>query len=245
MAVEAITKRTKTAVNQPTTDTALKLKAGVRKIFGENKQAWEFETKEEYIKSLLDNGEGISKYSQKFNDDKIHLRGCLKIDRRVKSGLDWSDVIADNAVVEDGQVSRYDYLPMTLQGVKSSLSAENTAQFMMHNAYGEKASGEKYTLKRTFRVNCTENMPDLSNVTAERVIWYGNEKIDLDKLPHAEKGFFGIKSENIITHGRDITRRARKAGLRQETLEALKQREPGLLQRLKKSSAHSKDNSAA
>lgn len=245
MAVKAITQGTETAVNQPNTDTALKLKAGVGKILSGQFSAWEFETKEEYIKSLLDNSEGISKHSQKFDDDKIHLQGCLKIDRRVKSGLDWSDVVADTAVVVDGQISRYDYLPLTRQGLKSSLCAENTEQFMRHNAYGENIVGEKYILKKTFRINSTEKMPDLSNVTAERVIWYGCGKIELDCLPRAEKGFFGLSSENIITRGRDIARRARKAGLRQETLSALKQREPGLLQRLKKSLGSSKDNGTA
>ena len=93
-----------------------------------------FDTKEEFIAHLIRTKE-IKKDPRRYNDDMIHLLGTLKIDRRVKKGLNWNDVIATSAIVEKGMISRYQYLPRTCKGVRTSLSVPSLELYMFHNNF--------------------------------------------------------------------------------------------------------------
>lgn len=69
----------------------------------------QFETKEEYIKFLIEENEIQKDNTPRPEEelDLIRLKGHLEIDNRVKSGLDWSDVVADtiNVIPENYPLS--------------------------------------------------------------------------------------------------------------------------------------------
>lgn len=66
----------------------------------------QFETKEEYIKFLIEENEIQKDNTPRPEEelDLIRLKGHLEIDNRVKSGLDWSDVVADTINVISGKL---------------------------------------------------------------------------------------------------------------------------------------------
>ena len=59
-----------------------------------------FDTKEEFISHLIKTKE-IKKDPSRYNDGLIHLIGTLKVDNRVKKGLNWNDVVVTAAIVDN------------------------------------------------------------------------------------------------------------------------------------------------
>ena len=190
----------------------------------------QFETKEEYIKFLLDTNK-ISYDKLRIKNSIIYLKGHLHIDERVKSGLDWSDVVVTSATVASGKISKYAYLPCSKAGVKSNLHTLSIDEFMKHNAYHAQKKNGKYIVPGIFRIPAADILPDFSLVQAEKVYCYYNGKVNLERLPYASKGIFGIKAENIITPMPNALRTAKAKGLGKNICRELKKREPGLWQK--------------
>ncbi len=189
-----------------------------------------FDTKEEFIKYLIETHQIVYQKSYK-KDGTIHLLGNLIIDKRVKSGLDWSDVEATSASVEEGLITKYRYLPRTQKGVKTSLTTTSLDEYVTHNACKMQKRGDKYVYNGTFRIPNASKLPDFSRLTAKKVFCYYKGKIDLEHLPYTEEGIFGLQAENIITQGGDICKTAKAKGLGKNICRELKKREPGFLQK--------------
>ncbi len=204
----------------------------------------QFETKEEYIAHLIEQHK-IRKASNPSDKDKIYLSGCLIIDNTVKSGLDWSDVVADSAIVFDGLISKYQYLPLTKNGVKTSLTTSSLDKFMKHNACEAEKNNGCYYVKGIFRVPDIGVLPDLSPVSADRVLCYHKGKLELEKLPYGREGFFGLPADHIITKSRNCVKIAKAKGFSHETFKALKARQPGVFQKLRSALMPGKDNFSA
>ncbi len=190
----------------------------------------QFETKEEYIKFLLDTNK-ISYDKNKIKNSIIYLKGHLDIDDRVKSGLDWSDVVVTSATVAPGKISKYQYLPCAKSGIKTNLHTLSTDEFMKHNAFYALKKGDKYFVPGIFRIPAAETLPDFSQVCADKVYCYYRGKIHLERLPNASNGIFGIRAENIITRHPNIIKTAKAKGLGKNICKELKKREPSILQK--------------
>lgn len=199
----------------------------IDKRFEEN----QFETVEEYIKYQLENSGGITKDPKLYKDSKIHLLGRLEINNMVKSGLNWNHVVTDSATVLDGKITRYEYLPLARQGIRTNLKTSDINEYMKHNACDIVRTKENYVVDRTFRVASPGEL-DFSSVTAKKVFWYDNGTVDLNRLPTAREGFYGLRAENILGTGTSLAKTAKMKGLGAEVVKELKAREPGVLQRI-------------
>ena len=173
--------------------TITQLNCGVEVFNSNNSLSFVFDTKEEYITHLIETKE-IKKDQRKYQDDMIHLIGTLKVDSRVKKGLNWNDVVATSAVVEKGMVSNYKYLPKTLKGVKTSLEIPNLELYMLHNNYHADYSEDCYTVN-LFRIPEQASHLDFSSVSANLTLFYG-ERIALSRLPKS-KGILGINPQKL------------------------------------------------
>jgi hypothetical protein len=142
-----------------------------------------FETKEEFISYLIEKKELTKDTHHSNSDGFIYLKGVLKIDKRVKSGLNWSDVVVTSAIVEDGQISKYHFLPMTYKGIKTKLKAPDIVAYMKHNNFDAQIKNNFWHVK-TFRIPESAEHLDFSSVKTELTLFYG-KRIELSKLPIA------------------------------------------------------------
>ena len=166
---------------------------GVETFNSNNSLSFVFDTKEEFIAHLIKTKE-IKKDTRKYQDDMIHLIGTLKVDSRVKKGLNWNDVVATSAVVDKGMISKYQYLPKTIKGVRTSLGIPNLELYMLHNNYHAYHSDHCYTVD-LFRIPEHASHLDFSSVSANLTLFYG-KRIALSRLPKS-KGILGINPQRL------------------------------------------------
>ena len=195
---------------------------GVENIETTNTLSCVFDTKEEYITHLIRQKE-INKDPRQYNDEMIHLIGTLKIDNRVKKGLNWSDVVATSAIVAKGMISRYQYLPKTQKGVKTSLGIPNLELYMLHNNFDTICKNGHYHLD-TLRISSEASHLDFSSVSAKLTLFYG-ERIALSKLPKS-KNIFGLSPSHLEIDCPDAYHVAKEKGCGSEVLNILKPRSP-------------------
>ena len=148
----------------------------------ENLSSFVFDTKEEYISHLIKTKE-IKKDPSRYNDGLIHLIGTLKIDNRVKKGLNWNDVVATTAIVEKGMISRYQYLPRTFKGIKTQLDIPSLDLYMFHNNFDAICSDNHYAVD-LLRIPAHASHLDFSSVSSKLTLFYG-QRIALSRLPKA------------------------------------------------------------
>ena len=181
-----------------------------------------FDTKEEFIAHLIRTKE-IKKDPRRYNDDMIHLLGTLKIDRRVKKGLNWNDVIATSAIVEKGMISRYQYLPRTCKGVRTSLSVPSLELYMFHNNFNAICKNGIYIID-LFRISEQASHLDFSSVRTKLALFYG-QKIALSKLPQADN-ILGLNPSHLEIDCPDAYRTAKLKGCGTEVLNMLRPHHP-------------------
>ena len=181
-----------------------------------------FETKEEFISHLIKTKE-IRKDLRHYHDNMIHLRGTLKVDSRVKKGLNWNDVVVTSAIVEKGMISRYQYLPKTSKGVKTSLTIPNLELYMQHNNFGAERTDNCYHVE-VLRIPEQASHLDFSSVSAKLTLFYG-ARMALSKLPKS-KGILGLSMKNLEVDCPDAYHVAKSKGCGAEILRVLKPRNP-------------------
>lgn len=175
----------------------------------------QFATKEEYIKHLVDQG-SIKRSQEKFNDNLIHLQGHLLVDQSVAPGLNWNDVaIQGSAQIMSGQITQYQYLPLTTSGVATELKTKDTQEFIKHNYFNAKHQDNKFIIKSTLRIHNFNDMPDMKDIIADKVFLYNQKnKVNLEDLPTALNGFYGLSADKIATSGiKNVAKVAKTKGL--------------------------------
>lgn len=177
-----------------------------------------FDTKEEFIAHLIRTNE-IKKDIRRYSDDMIHLSGTLKIDGRVKKGLNWNDVIATSAIVEKGMISKYQYLPRTYKGIKTSLNVPNLELYMLHNNFSAICTNGHYSVN-LFRIPAHTAHLDFSSVSANLTLFYG-QRIALSKLPKS-KGILGLGPKSLEVDCPDAYRVAKEKGCGEDILHILR-----------------------
>ncbi len=181
-----------------------------------------FDTKEEYITHLIKTKE-IKKDPHRYNDGLIHLIGTLKVDNRVKKGLNWNDVVATSAIVEKGMISRYQYLPRTIKGVKTSLNIPSLSLYMFHNNFNAICSGDHYKVD-LFRIPEHASHLDFSSVSANLTLFYG-QRIALSRLPKA-KNVLGLSPRHLEVDCPDAYHIAKEKGCSPDILKILRPHNP-------------------
>ena len=181
-----------------------------------------FDTKEEYIAHLIKNKE-IKKDTRRHSDGLIHLIGTLKIDNRVKKGLNWNDVVVTSAIVDKGMISRYQYLPRTQKGIKTSLNIPSLALYMFHNNFNAICTGEEYKVD-LLRIPEQASHLDFSSVSANLTLFYG-QRIALSRLPKA-KNILGLSPKHLEVVCPDAYHVAREKGCGNDILTILKPQNP-------------------
>lgn len=177
-----------------------------------------FETKWDYIIYLIEKGI-IYRDMRRHDDDLIHLCGTLPIDSRVKKGLNWDDVVVTSAIVEPGMVSKYQYLPKTYKGVKTTLKIPSLELYMKHNNYNAVCTDNKYYVD-LFRISEQASDLDFSSVSANLTLFYGDH-IALSHLPKS-KSILGISTKNLEIDCQDSYRVAKQKGCSEEILSVLR-----------------------
>ncbi len=177
-----------------------------------------FDTKEEYITHLIQTKE-IKKDPRHYQDGAIHLLGTLKIDGRVKKGLNWNDVVATSAIVEKGMISRYQYLPRTHKGIKTNLNIPSLELYMLHNNFSAICTKGHYEVD-LFRISEQASHLDFSSVRANLTLFYG-QKIALSRLPQA-KNVLGLNLSRLEIDCPDAYHVAKSKGCGVEVLNWLK-----------------------
>lgn len=181
-----------------------------------------FDTKEEFIAHLIKTKE-IKKESHRYNDGMIHLAGTLKIDHRVKKGLNWSDVVATAAIVDKGMVSRYQYLPRTSKGIKTTLDIPSLDLYMLHNNFDAICTNGHYVVN-LFRIPEQAGHLDFSSVRTKLALFYG-QKIALSKLPQADN-ILGLNPSHLVVDCPNPYRIAKTKGCGTEVLNMLRPKNP-------------------
>ena len=181
-----------------------------------------FETKEEFISHLIEIHE-IKKDLRHYSDNMIHLRGTLKVDARVKKGLNWNDVVVTSAIVEKGMITRYQYLPKTSKGVKTNLPIPSLELYMRHNNFEAECTDNCYHVN-VLRIPEQASQLNFSSVSAKLTLFYGS-RIALSKLPKS-KGILGLSMKNLEVDCSDAYRVAKTKGCGAEILRLLKPRNP-------------------
>lgn len=177
-----------------------------------------FDTKEEFIAHLI-RTEQIQKDTHPSPDDGlIHLKGVLKIDSRVKSGLNWNDVVVTSAVVEEGKVSRYQYLPLTYKGVTTDLKAPDLQQYMQHNNYGAVFKDDMWHVE-VLRIPESATHLNFSSVKSQLTLFYG-QQINLSDLPYS-RNLFGLSPHRLGVDCVNARRIAQQKGCGKEILKLL------------------------
>lgn len=176
--------------------------------------------------------------------DLIRLKGHLEIDNRVKSGLDWSDVVADTINVIPGKITRYPHLPKARKWVKSELTAKSAAEYFEHNLFGSsKKTDGKIEVEHgiALKIAEAEKMPDFNSVTVDSFYYYGSSALPLSKLPHTRKGIYNVSCDNLEIDVDNPYKTAKEKKLGKEVIAKLAPTNP--LQRWLASITPSKSNS--
>ena len=181
-----------------------------------------FETKEEFISHLIKIKE-IQKDPRHYHDNMIHLRGTLKVDERVKKGLNWNDVAVTSAIVEKGMISRYQYLPKTSKGVKTNLTIPNLELYMKHNNFNAVCTDNSYEVE-VLRIPEQASHLDFSSVSTQLTLFYG-ARISLSRLPKS-RGILGLSIKNLEIDCPDAYHIAKSKGCGTEILRILKPQNP-------------------
>lgn len=181
-----------------------------------------FDTKEEFITHLIKTKE-IKKDSSRYNDGLIHLIGTLKIDNRVKKGLNWNDVVSTAAIVDKGMISRYQYLPRTVKGVKTVLDIPSLALYMFHNNFDAVYKNEHYSVD-LFRIPAHASHLDFSSVSSKLTLFYGH-RIALSRLPKA-KSILGLSPKHLEVDCPDAYHVAKEKGCGTDILDVLRPQNP-------------------
>jgi hypothetical protein len=181
-----------------------------------------FDTKEEYLTHLLRTHE-LAKDSKKYQDGCLHFTGTLKIDQRVKKGLNWDDVVVTSAIVENGMISRYQYLPRTTKGVKTSLAIPSLELYMLHNNFDAICCNGTYTVD-LLRISEQASHLDFSSVRTKLTLFYG-QRIALSRLPKADN-ILGLNPSRLVVDCPDAYYVARDKGCCAEILKILKPHNP-------------------
>lgn len=181
-----------------------------------------FDTKEEYITHLIKIKE-IKKDPRRYTDGLIHLIGTLKIDERVKKGLNWNDVVATSAIVENGMISRYQYLPRTHKGIKTSLDIPNLELYMFHNNFNAICTNDTYKVD-LFRISEQASHLNFSSVSANLTLFYG-QRIALSRLPKA-KNILGLSPKHLEVDCPDAYHIAKEKGCGADILNILRPQNP-------------------
>lgn len=179
-----------------------------------------FETKEEYIAHLIKTKE-IQKDPCRHNDGMIYLKGTLKIDKRVKKGLNWNDVVATSAIVEKGMISRYQYLPRTRKGIKTTLNIPSLELYMFHNNFDAICSNNTYKVD-LFRISEQASHLNFSSVSANLTLFYG-QHIALSRLPQSQS-ILGLNTARLEIDCPDAYYVAKQKGCGSDILNILKPR---------------------
>ena len=177
-----------------------------------------FDTKEEFISHLIEIKE-IKKDPSHYNDGSIHLVGALKIDNRVKKGLNWNDVVTTTAIVEKGMISKYQYLPRTLKGVKTTLEIPSLELYMFHNNADAICNNDHYSVD-LFRIPANASHLDFSKVSSKLTLFYG-DRIALSRLPKA-KNILGLSPKHLEVDCPDAYYIAKTKGCGNDILEVLR-----------------------
>ncbi|MBR2921890.1 MAG: hypothetical protein IKC10_01070 [Alphaproteobacteria bacterium] len=181
-----------------------------------------FDTKEEFITHLIKTKE-IKKDPSRYNDGLIHLIGTLKIDNRVKKGLNWNDVVSTAAIVDKGMISRYQYLPRTVKGVKTFLDIPSLALYMFHNNFDAVYKNEHYSVD-LFRIPAHASHLDFSSVSSKLTLFYGH-RIALSRLPKA-KSILGLSPKHLEVDCPDAYHVAKEKGCGTDILDVLRPQNP-------------------
>lgn len=181
-----------------------------------------FDTKEEFITHLIKTKE-IKKDPSRYNDGLIHLIGTLKIDNRVKKGLNWNDVVSTAAIVDKGMISRYQYLPRTIKGVKTVLDIPSLALYMFHNNFDAVYKNEHYSVD-LFRIPAHASHLDFSSVSSKLTLFYGH-RIALSRLPKA-KSILGLSPKHLEVDCPDAYHVAKEKGCGTDILDVLRPQNP-------------------
>lgn len=177
-----------------------------------------FDTKEEFISHLIKTKE-IKKDPSRYNDGLIHLIGTLKIDNRVKKGLNWNDVVSTTAIVEKGMISKYQYLPRTFKGIKTSLNIPSLALYMFHNNFDAICIDDHYSVD-LLRIPAHASHLDFSSVSSKLTLFYGH-RIALSRLPKANN-ILGLSPKHLEVDCSDAYHIAKSKGCGNDILEVLR-----------------------
>lgn len=187
-------------------------------VLQNNSTSCVFDTKEEFIAHLIRNNE-IKKDTRRYHDGLIHLSGTLKIDGRVKKGLNWNDVVATSAIVAPEMISRYQYLPRTHKGIKTTLKIPSLELYMLHNNFSAICKNGGYIVDQ-FRIPEHASHLDFSSVSAKLTLFYG-QRIALSHLPKA-KAVLGLASRHLEIDCPDAYHVAKEKGCGNDILNVLR-----------------------
>ena len=188
----------------------------------DNFSSFVFDTKEEYFSHLIKTKE-IKKDPSRYTDGLIHLIGTLKIDNRVKKGLNWNDVVATTAIVDKGMISRYQYLPRTFKGIKTTLNIPSLALYMFHNNFDAICCDEEYSVD-LLRIPAHASHLDFSSVSSKLTLFYGY-RIALSKLPKANN-ILGLSPKHLEIDCPDAYHIAKHKGCGADVLDVLRPQNP-------------------
>lgn len=188
----------------------------------DNFSSFVFDTKEEFISHLIKTKE-IKKDPSRYNDGLIHLIGTLKIDGRVKKGLNWNDVVSTTAIVEKGMISRYQYLPRTFKGIKTYLDVPSLDLYMFHNNFDAICSNNHYTVD-LLRIPAHASHLDFSSVSSKLTLFYGH-RIALSRLPKANN-ILGLSPKHLEVDCTDAYHIAKYKGCGSDILDVLRPQNP-------------------
>ena len=181
-----------------------------------------FDTKEEFITHLIKTKE-IKKDPSRYTDGLIHLIGTLKIDNRVKKGLNWNDVVTTTAIVEKGMISRYQYLPRTFKGIKTQLDIPSLDLYMFHNNFDAICSDNQYKVD-LLRIPAHASHLDFSSVSTKLTLFYG-QRIALSRLPKAGN-ILGLSPKHLEVDCVNAYHIAKSKGCGSDILEVLRPQNP-------------------
>ena len=172
-----------------------------------------FQTVEDYLEFLCQ-----EKILDRIKPKQNYFNGILKITQNdVLAGLDWSRVIVDKAIVDNGMVKEYSSLPKTRTGVMTNLIPQTFEQYMEHNYFASKDKNGYFDVD-IFRIH--QQQFDYSKVRADVALCYA-PKINLSNLPYAHK-IYGLSLDNLIIDCNDAYKVAKEKGVNQDILKQLK-----------------------
>ena len=120
-------------------------------------------------------------------------------------------------------ISRYQYLPRTIKGVKTSLNIPSLSLYMFHNNFNAICSGDHYKVD-LFRIPEHASHLDFSSVSANLTLFYG-QRIALSRLPKA-KNVLGLSPRHLEVDCPDAYHIAKEKGCSPDILNILRPHNP-------------------